>query len=287
MAAAPAPRRRPGAVPMTALAALAGLAVLIALATLAFGRAAPGGLLDQGPAGTITPPLEAQPLWPQLSGAPSPTATATATAAGAAQEPQPVPDLTVPGHDITAVDVRAVLARDPKVSPEERQALGSCAGCEVRAPEFRDLTGDGRPELITVVSVPGLVVLHVYALAEDRLLPVLRVPVQPAFSAETIGPGLWLYEPISAHLQASSHYEWDGTKLTLEERRDVGVGVLPPTGQEPGPPDPAAAEPGAVPARPTALPPKQSVPRPPAASPRALRPSSEPSAPAVIPEPKR
>ncbi|MFE4973876.1 hypothetical protein ACFRAR_17430 [Kitasatospora sp. NPDC056651] len=282
MAAIPAPRRRPGAVPM---AALAGLVVLIALATLAFGRATPGGLLDQGPARTVTPPPEAQPLWPQLSVSPSPTATATA--AGVSQEPQPVPDLTVPGHDITAVDVRAVLARDPKVGPEERQALGSCAGCEVRAPEFRDLTGDGRPELITVVSVPGLVVLHVYALAEDRLLPVLRVPVQPAFSAETIGPDLWLYEPISAYLQASSHYEWDGTKLALKERRDVGVGVLPPTGQEPGPPDPAAAEPGAVPARPTALPPKQSAPRPPIASPRAVRPSSEPSAPVVIPEPKR
>ncbi|WP_316523002.1 hypothetical protein [Kitasatospora brasiliensis] len=296
MAAIPAPRRRPGAIPV---AALAGLAVLVALAAVTFGRPTPGGLHDQGPVAVATPPAEPRPLWPQLPTSPPPAATAANVTP---EPPQPVPDLTVPGRDITAVDVRTVLAKDPKVSQEERQALTSCTGCEIRSPEFRDLTGDGRPELITVVAVPGLVVLHVYALAEDHLLPVLRVPVQQAFSAATIGPDLWLYEPTSAYVQTTSHYQWDGARLALRDRTDEGVGVLPPTGQSAGSstgPDNGRAAatatpvPGTAPARPAPLPPKQPAPEAAVPSLRTARPTappngpSAPSAPAVFPEAKR
>ncbi|MEV7182841.1 hypothetical protein [Kitasatospora sp. NPDC093102] len=281
MAATPAPRRRPGAAPA---ATLAGLVVVLALAALAFGRATPGGLSDQGPAQAVRPPAATRPLWAQLPTSPPPATPA----AGATQEPpQPLPDLTVPGRDITAVDVRTVLTRDPKVSPEERQALGSCAGCEVRAPEFRDLTGDGQPELITVVATPGPVVLHVYALVEDRLLPILRVQVQPTFNAATIGTDLWLFEATSVYVRTSSHYQWDGTRLALKDRLDEGVGVLPPTGTDTGRPAAPAAE--AVPpaARPTQPAPKKAAPDAVVPSPRPARPSSEPTAPVVIPEAKR
>ncbi|MFJ6385604.1 hypothetical protein ACIQI7_37065 [Kitasatospora sp. NPDC092039] len=289
MAATPPSRRRPGAVPV---ATLAGLVVVLALAALAFGPATPGELRDQGPAEAVTPPPVPRPLWPQLPTSPPPATPA----AGATQEPpQPVPDVTVPGHDITAVDVRTVLAKDPTVGPEERQALGTCADCEVRAPEFRDVTGDGQPELISVVVTPGRVVLHVYTLVGDRLLPVLQVPVQPAFSAATIGPDLWLYEPTSAYVQTSSHYQWDGARLALKERRDEGVGVLPPTGPPTGPatgPDTgraATATPEASPGpvRRTPLAPQPAAPGAAVPSPRGARPSTVPSAPAVLPEAKR
>ncbi|MEU3568957.1 hypothetical protein AB0E96_11115 [Kitasatospora sp. NPDC036755] len=284
MAAPPALRRRPGTVPVLALA---GLVVLLALAALAFGRPAPGGLHDQGPVEVTAPPAESLPLWPQL---PTTPAAAAPTPGVTPKPPQPVPDLTVPGRDITAVDVRAVLAKDPAVGAEERQALGSCTGCEVRTPEFRDLTGDGQPELITVVTVPGRVVLHVYALTEDRMMPVLQVQVQPAFNAVTIGTDLRLYESTSVDVRTTSQYHWDGTRLALTERKDEGVGLLPPTGAEPGRSATAAAEPGPVPGRPTQLTPKQPAPEAVVPSPRAVRPSSvpvQPSAPAVLPEAKR
>ncbi|MET8545178.1 hypothetical protein ABZW03_31745 [Kitasatospora sp. NPDC004799] len=275
MAATPPPRRRPGAVPV---ATLAGLVVVLALAALAFGRATPGGLRDQGPLQAVAPPPVSRPLWPQLPASPPPATPAT----GATQEPpQPVPDLTVPGRDITAVDVRAVLAKDPKVGPEERQALASCTGCEVRAPEFRDLTGDGQPELITVVATPGRAVLHVYTLAEDRLLPVLQVQVLPTFTASTVGADLWLFEPTGVNVLTSSHYAWDGTRLALKERKDEGLGLLPPTAPEDGRPPTSKPEPGPAPARPTPFAPKQAVPEAVVPSPRAVRPSTAPSAPAA------
>ncbi|MFF7990244.1 hypothetical protein ACFZDG_10695 [Kitasatospora xanthocidica] len=278
MAAQPAPRRRPGAVPV---AALAGLLVLLALAALAFGRSTPGGLRDQGPARTVTPPPVPQALWPGLDAAPAPTPPATGTGGATQQPPQPVPGVTVTGQDITAVDVRAVLAKDPAVTADERSALDSCSGCEVRSPEFRDLTGDGRLSLITAVITPGPVVLHVYTPAEDRLLPVLRVQVQRAFSAETIGSDLWLYESTGLYVRTSSHYRWDGVRLVLLERKDEGLGVLPPTGPDPAQPNGAVKS--AAPAVPTATPSAGPV----VPSPRAPRPASPPSAPAVSPEPKR
>ncbi|MFE3505584.1 hypothetical protein [Kitasatospora sp. NPDC059160] len=286
--AAPTPlRRRPGAVPA---AALAVLAALTALGVLAFGRAAPGGLRDDGPRPAVAPPSPsavAKPLWPDLATAPPPPTSPTDATSQA--PPQPVPDLTVPGHDLTAVDVRTLLAKDPAVSAEERRALDSCAGCEVRAPEFRDLTGDGRPELITAVATPGALVLHVYTLADDRVVPILRAQVQQMSSAATVDSDLWLYEPTTYATRTSSHYHWDGHRLALVERRVDGVGLLPTA--DPGAEATSAAGPDRVPvpvpgpARPSSGP-KQ----PPAAgvaSPSAARPTSQPSGPAVVPETKR
>ncbi|MFD8752032.1 hypothetical protein ACFV0O_13780 [Kitasatospora sp. NPDC059577] len=276
MAAPPAPRRRPGAVPV---AALVGLLVLLALAALAFGRSTPGGLQDQGPVPTVTPPPVPQALWPNLNASPAPVQPATG--GGATQPPpQPVPGVTVTGQDITAVDPRTVLAKDPAVTAEERSALDPCSGCEVRTPEFRDLTRDGRLSLITAVITPGSVVLHVYTPDKDRLLPVLRVQVQRTFSAETIGSDLWLYESNGLYVRTSSHYQWDGARLVLLERKDEGLGVLPPTGPDPAPPN--AAVKSAAPASPPTATAAGAVP-----TPRAPRPTSQPSAPAVSPEPKR
>ncbi|MEU9042362.1 MULTISPECIES: hypothetical protein [unclassified Kitasatospora] len=286
MAASPAPRRRPGAVPV---AALAGLVVLLALAALAFGRATPGGLRDQGPARAVTPSPVPRPLWPNLASSQSTPPPDTGAGGATQAPPQPVPDLTVPGRDITALDVRTILAKDPAVTPEERQALGSCTGCEVRSPEFRDLTGDGRLSLITTVSTPGPVVLHVYTLAptEDRLLPVLRVQVQRTFSAETIGSELWLYESTSVYVRTSSHYRWDGVRLVLLERKDEGLGVLPPTGPDSAQPPSASPRSPASPARSPVVGPPEPAPGAAVPSARAARPTSQPAAPTATPEPKR
>ncbi|MET8630336.1 hypothetical protein ABZW30_42665 [Kitasatospora sp. NPDC004669] len=279
--APPTPLRR-RAVP---LAAVAVLAVLIALAALALDRSDPGGLRDNGPLKPVTPTAVAEPLWPALAASPPPT---TPTASSATQAPpQPLPDLTVPGHDLTTVDVRSVLTKDPALSAEEHRALDSCAGCEVRAPEFRELTGDGRRSLITAVATPGLVVVHVYTLADDRVLPILRAEVRSGFSAATVGSDLWLYEPTTVFTRTSSHYQWDGVRLALKERRVDGTGLLPDDAGT-GPPTATPTTPTPItpaPANPVPkLPPGEGAAVP---SPRPVRPTPQASAPAVFPEAKR
>ncbi|MEV6972628.1 hypothetical protein [Kitasatospora sp. NPDC093806] len=261
---APRPPARPRPARPASAALLAPAAVLAVLAAaLLSGCASSGGLSDHGPAAPVTPSPKPQPLWPDLAAAPAPTPPASASGRAPEASPQPVPEVTAPGQDITAVDVRALLAKDPDTSPDERRALDSCPGtpaapaapgtptaCALRAPEFRDLTGDGRPELITALGTAGSagpVVLHVYTLSGDRLIPVLRVPLLNAFSAETVGTDLWLHESTGVWARTSSHYGWDGVRLGLLERKAQDVGPLPGPSQTP------TADPEA-PAAPTAKP---------------------------------
>ncbi|MGW6917160.1 hypothetical protein ACWGB8_25505 [Kitasatospora sp. NPDC054939] len=231
----PAPRRTGPPRARAARAAAAAVPVLLAVlaAGVVAGCAAPGGLRDHGQAAAVTPPPVPQPLWPDQATAPLPTPPPAASQA----PPQPVPEVTAPGRDITAVDVRALLAKDPETTPDERRALESCTGCEVRAPEYRDLTGDGRPELVAAVATAaGPVVLHVYTLSDDRLLPVLRVSVPKYFSATTVGSDLWVYEPTTATARTIKHYHWDGVRLALLEEKLEGLGPItePGRGSDPG-----------------------------------------------------
>ncbi|WP_406201084.1 hypothetical protein OH807_20915 [Kitasatospora sp. NBC_01560] len=227
--AAPVASRRPGA---AALAVLLTTLLAALAAALLSSCASPGGLRDHGAARTVTQPPKAVPLWPDLATAPPPTSP-PADADGPPPPPKPVPDITAPGQDITAVDVRALLAKDPELGPEERRALGSCPGCEVRSPEYRDLTGDGAAELVTAVAAPGQVVLHVYRLTGDQLVPVLRVGVLSGFSAETVDTDLWVREPTTTSAQTISHYRWDGLRLALLEQKLEGIGSVPGPGTTP------------------------------------------------------
>ncbi|GAA1385469.1 lipoprotein [Kitasatospora putterlickiae] len=209
-------RRTPGR-PIALLLAAVPLA-------LAVGCAASGELRDHGAATPVTPSPASIPLWPGQATAPPPD-----FAADRAPEPtpQPVPDLTVAGQDVTSVDVRTLLTKDPGVSQEERRALEPCAGCEIRDPEYRDLTGDGRPELLVVVGLSDVDVLHVYTPSGDRLLPVLRVQQLKRFGAETIGTDLWLYEPTTSQSRTSRLYRWDGVRLVLADQKVQGIRPTP------------------------------------------------------------
>lgn len=281
------PRRGP--VAATRGSAVAVLGLLLALA----GCASPGELRDAGPARTVTPPLVPQPLWPTLAASASPTSPASATAGPTEPPPTPVPDVAVPGPDLTSVDLRALLAKDPAVTADERRALAGCPDCEVRSPEFRDLTGDGRAELIAAIATGGSVVVHVYTLGGGGVVPVLRVAVLTGFSAETVATDLWLHEPRTALSRMSSHYHWDGARLALLEQQVQAIGPI----SEPGQGTAATADPTATarpssgplpaPAKPAVSPPAeavtprrsgdpQSVPRPPAAAPTAATPTATP-----------
>ncbi|MFE2726747.1 hypothetical protein [Kitasatospora sp. NPDC059327] len=229
------PRRGPGAAGgsgvATGLLAAPGLLAALGLLVALAGCAAPGALRDAGAARPVTPLPVPQALWPNLGTSPAPTSPASATAGPTEPPPTPVPDLTVPGPDLTSVDLRTLLAKDPAVSADERRALAGCPDCEVRSPEYRDLTGDGRAELIAAVSTGGSVVLHVYTRGSGGVVPVLRVAVQPGFSAETVAADLWLHEPSTASSVKSSHYSWNGTRLSLAEQRLQAVGPIAGPGQ--------------------------------------------------------
>ncbi|MFF2661110.1 hypothetical protein ACFVUH_27570 [Kitasatospora sp. NPDC058032] len=199
------------------------LLALLAAAPLALtvGCGAPGELRDHGAADAVARPPARIPLWPGQATAPPPDLAAGRTPEPA---PQPVPDVTVPGQDVTAVDVRTLLTKDPGVSQDERRALDPCAGCEVRNAEYRDLTGDGRPELLVVVGLADTDVLHVYTASADRLLPVLRVQLLKRFGAETLGTELWLYEPTTIRSRTIRRYGWDGARLVLTDQKVEGTG---------------------------------------------------------------
>ncbi|WP_406112086.1 hypothetical protein [Kitasatospora purpeofusca] len=231
------------------------LPVLLAVAALALpvGCAAPGELRDHGAVTPATPSPARVPLWPGAPTASSPTPLEPTGSRSPEPAPQPVPDLVVPGQDVTAVDVRALLTKDPGVTQDERRVLEPCPGCELRAPEYRDLTGDGRPELLLAVGLADTVVLHVYTASGDRLLPIHRVSLLKGFGAETVGTDLWLYEPTGS-FRTGRLYHWDGVRLVLADQKVEGIGPTqepqptPPTAEKPTVEKPPGTGPSAAPA---------------------------------------
>ncbi|MFJ5882473.1 hypothetical protein [Kitasatospora cineracea] len=203
---------------------LLGLPVLLAAA----GCRSPGGLEDAGAARPVRSHPSPQPLW---SSAPSPAPVVRPGQRDGREAPVPLPGLTA--DTLTGTDARTVLAADPALGPEERAAVEhGCTGCEVRPAQYRDLDGDGGPELLTAVlfdAAPGSprAVLHVYALRERRVLPVLAVAVLPGFGAETVGTDLIVREPTGPSVETSRTYRWSEDRLVLVDQRIkvLGPGV--------------------------------------------------------------
>ncbi|MCX4688421.1 hypothetical protein OG401_29680 [Kitasatospora purpeofusca] len=285
---------------------LPALPVLLAAAALALpvGCAAPGELRDNGAVAPVTPSPARVPLWPSAPTASSPTPLEPTGSRSPEPAPQPVPDLTVPGQDVTTVDVRALVTKDPGVTQDERRVLEPCPGCELRTPEYRDLTGDGRPELLLAVGLADTVVLHVYTASGDRLLPIHRVSLLKEFGAETVGTDLWLYEPTGS-FRTGRLYRWDGVRLALADQKVEGIGPTPepeptpPTAEKPTVEKPPGTGPTAgagagvvkpsAPSRPTASPSAGSdaaVGKQPQPQPNTARPAAPSATPTAVPLPE-
>ncbi|MET9830529.1 hypothetical protein ABZ078_14675 [Streptomyces sp. NPDC006385] len=168
------PRSRP-----TRVAAL--VALLLAAAT-ACGDA--GGLQGAGPTETAISPDK---LWPQLTPASSP-----AYVVGEVNR-EVVKGVTVPQGDIRDVDPVAVVRREIAESPGDYagdkapygrtgRLMAECdkgAGrgrCPVLQPYYRDLTGDGRPDLtLGFRQMPGnTTAVRVYTVEKRRLVQVME-----------------------------------------------------------------------------------------------------------------
>ncbi|MFJ8041337.1 hypothetical protein ACIRBX_12610 [Kitasatospora sp. NPDC096147] len=197
-------------------------ALLIVLLAALTGCGGAGQLHDAGPARPVAVPPKAEPLWAavEASAAPTPEASSSRTPLA------PVPGITVTDQDIRSVQAPAVLAKDTALRPEEAKMLTGCQDCAVRPAEYRDLDGDGRPELITALTARvGSSYLHVYALRDGRLYPVLAQQVERGFTAETVGSRLKVTEPNGGKDGTETTYTWDADRLVVENRKITGPGA--------------------------------------------------------------
>ncbi|MEV6205777.1 hypothetical protein [Kitasatospora sp. NPDC051914] len=253
-----------------AAGAAAAVAAAFAAVLLLAGCDSPGTLHDAGPARQVADHPSPEPLWP----AAATTAPAATRSATEEPPPSPLPGLAAPADGLGQLDAKAVLSHDPGLSDLEQRALsGGCTGCTVQPARYRDLSGDGRPELITAVLMPeaGLrwATLRVYTARDGQVLPALSVSVQAGFTADTVGRDLVVHEPNGPLARTTSTYRWESVRMAFVDRQTVWS----------GPADGAVGCPTPEPTLPSA--------RPTAADDPPVGPDGRRTAPSAVPSPVR
>ncbi|MER5734349.1 hypothetical protein ABT117_01565 [Streptomyces sp. NPDC002262] len=263
---------------------LAAALALGALPLLA-GCGGGGGLESEGPSETAVGPVR---LWPDLPPASDPPADYGET------DTERVPGITVRGADVRTVDpvavVRAEVAAhlgtdagdDGPGGLDERTARAVLAcdtapeACPVLSPYYRDLTGNGRDELIVGIRLPEQqVAVRVY-LAERGGLTRVMSTVDQVISVELAGRDL-VVRAASAGIPGYEYrtaWSWDRLQHSMLPARDEIVPVRSPSAaprtEPPRPDSPRTAPPGTEPpgpSSPRAEPPGTASPRSPRAEP--------------------
>ncbi|MFF8970352.1 hypothetical protein [Streptomyces sp. NPDC014995] len=228
------------------LALAVASAALLVSATAACGDA--GGLRGAGPTPTAVSPAR---LWPQLPPASSPAWDLDEA------DTETIKGVTVPGDDIRAVDPTAIVRAEIAASPgdydgdkapyrDTARGMADCAEhgtggtgaaasrCPVLQPYYRDLTGDGRPDLtLGFRLLPGdLTAVRVYTVDRHRLLRVMSW--EDAVSAvELAGRSVIIRSPSDlAGYEYRLQWTWDAEQkamlLTHDEMlRSDGRGPVP------------------------------------------------------------
>ncbi|MEU3609717.1 hypothetical protein AB0E83_30390 [Streptomyces sp. NPDC035033] len=244
------------------------LAAAVALVALT-GCGGQGGLVSDGPAPAAVGPVR---LWPELPPASDPPADYGET------DTERVPGIAVRGGDVRTVDPVAVVRAEVAAHPdaytgadgmyeETARAVLACdtapARCPVLSPYYRDLTGDGRDELIAGVRMPEQqVAVRVY-LAEDGGLTRVMSTVEQVISVELAGRDL-IVRAASAGIPGYEYrtaWSWDERQRSMLPARDEIVPVRTPSGT------PRATSP--APARPRTNP--SALPRTDSPAPASLR----------------
>ncbi|MEU9606240.1 hypothetical protein [Streptomyces sp. NPDC048057] len=207
-----------------------------------------GGLRSEGPTPTATGPVR---LWPDL-----PPVTAPPYDYGET-DTVPVPGVKVPAGGARALDPVAVVRAEARAYPEAYglpddapdALVKKLAGCTKRAPKeaqppkpgacpvlkpyYRDLTGDGREELIVAVRVGRqLTEVRCYMPARDsdpteltRIMSTADQLVRVDLAGRDI-----LLRSVSAGMPGSEYrtaWSWDEHHRAMLPRRDEIVPVKP------------------------------------------------------------
>ncbi|MEV7418394.1 hypothetical protein [Streptomyces sp. NPDC089919] len=235
--------------PRRPLPALAGAAVLAA-AVLAAGCASPGGLGRGEPAPAVSAQPRPEHLWPAWDGrdAHSPGAE-VATRQPA---PEPLPDAPrVPAGGLAELDPMKVVGADRRMKPfAARGKITGPGRAGIRPAVLRDLTGDGRPELIIGADLEsGRSAVAVYRAVGDRVVPVLYTSGRQV-AVETLGCDLLVRTAASDGAEQAVRYRWDGVRLSVfSDEKRYGKHVpdrTEPTGGPSGPARPGSSRtPGA------------------------------------------
>ncbi|MFD8554504.1 hypothetical protein ACFV08_23600, partial [Streptomyces fradiae] len=237
-------------------------------------------------------------LWPDL-----PPVTAPPLDYGES-DTRRVPGVRVPEGGVRDVDpvavVRAELAADAEgqggadgVDERTARAVRRCGtapeACPVLRPYYRDLTGDGREELILAVRVADQQVAVRCYLAEGGGLTRVMSTVEQLVSVELAGRDLIL-RAVSAGIPGYEYrtaWSWDARQGTMLPARDEIVRV------KPTPPPPAPLPPAGAPAADRTAADRTPADQPSAdrpsagAPPGAREPGAEPEAAGTAPAPER
>ncbi|MGW8374769.1 hypothetical protein [Streptomyces sp. ODS28] len=189
------------------------------------GCTASDGLRDNGPASKVSAPPTPSPVWPDL---PTPSPSGEEWDAGGPFDV--VPGVRAPDGDLRKVPARDLLAADR--NPTVEGMLRKChdGPCRLRKPVYRDLTGDGRDELVLGYAGPGnRILVEVYRAEGSKVRPVLLHWGEPGLTAETVGRDLVLREVLYGEVSAA-RYRWNGTimsHVSTESRQ--GPAARPPS----------------------------------------------------------
>ncbi|MFB6816305.1 hypothetical protein ACFCV8_17375 [Streptomyces sp. NPDC056347] len=225
-----------------ALGAVAGAALLA-------GCGDDGGLRSAGAVPAAIGPVR---LWPGL-----PVASAAPTDYGEGETAR-IPGIVVPGDDVHRLDpvavVRAGLAARPDrasgaaVLPADTvRRINACgtepASCPVLRPYYRDLTGDGREDLVLGVRLSGgQLSVRAYT-ARDGVLTRIMSTSDAVISVELAGRDLIVRAPSAIPgYEYRTSWTWDGSQHAMLPAREEIQRM--PSSPPPAPrPSPASSSP--------------------------------------------
>ncbi|WP_404956516.1 hypothetical protein [Streptomyces sp. 147326] len=247
--------------------ALAALALLPLLA----GCGDTGGLVGAGATPTASGPVH---LWPDRAGASVPPADPGGAPPEYVKGIPPVRDQDVHGVDPVAL-VQAELRAHPDTAvgadgmpPETAAAIRACgkdegeneekdadadadadadvSACPVLTPYYRDLTGNGKDELIVGIEFPDkMMSVRVYTADPDGRLNRIMATTETVISVELAGRDVVLRVPSGNRgYELITAWSWDEKQLTMLPTREQIVRV--PS----GPQGPSSRGPGPAPVRP-------------------------------------
>ena len=227
--------------PRAAVRAVAWASVVAGTAALLGGCQERDGPESAGHAAALTAPEQ---LWPDRKPAPPPWPV---TERG--DKPLPLTALPrVPSGDIRKVSAGSVLLaqidadkrrNDPLFQAGDERKIRACAGkpgsrsCVVRAPEYHDLTGDGKDELIVGVETAGhIFVIYGYTLKNGVVTSILVATGFPR-SVEVADRKLVIHETWDMPgYETRSVYAWDARRQVMTVQ-DVGYGRRTPASATP------------------------------------------------------